>query len=166
MGVSTKGYINNDIKWGDVYQYIKENIDDTATHDFRNIEGIKTHGDIIFKYKGENKTLFFCSTRDIIEGTEYDGSIEHGNLILCSSEYSVELMQEIVAQFGGYVDDNNCDTINAYYIPKVSGDEFATMYETRKQIESILSGDSIFKTNCAMAIMENFDIIKTIIEKY
>lgn len=165
MGVSTKGYVKNDVQWGDVYQYIKENIDDTAKHSFKEINGIKPHGDISFKYKDEQRMLFFCTTKDIGEGTEYDGTIEHGNLILGCWGSSVELMQEIVSQFGGYVDDNDCDKVEAYYVPKVGGDEFAKIYEKRKQIESLLTGDSTFKTKCAMAIMENYDSIKTILEE-
>lgn len=165
MGVNTKGYVKNDVQWGDIYQYIKENIDDTAKHSFRDVEGIKPHGDITFNYKDEKRMLFFCTTKDIVEGTEYDGTIEHGNLILGFWGSSVEIMEQIVAQFGGYVEDSDCDCEEAYYVPKVGGDEFAKIYEKRKQIESLLDGNTSFKSKCAMAIMENFDSIKTILEK-
>lgn len=164
MSVDTKGYIKNNITWGDVYQYIKENIDNTAKHDFVEINGVKPSGYIVFNYKGENRMLFFCTTKDVVDGTEYDGTVEHRNLILGFWGNSVEIMQQIVSQFGGYVDDSDCDCEEAYYVPKVGGDEFAKIYEKRKQIESLLDGDASFKTKCAIAIIEHFDSIKTILE--
>lgn len=164
MGVDTKGYIKNNVQWGDIYLYIKEHIDEKAEHDFTEINSIKPHGYIIFNYNEEKRRLFFCTTKDKIEDTEFDGEVEHGNLILGFWGSSVEIMQKIVAQFGGYVDDSDCDEEEAYYVPKIEGDEFAKIYEKRKQIESLLKGSKSFKTSCAIEIINNYDSIKTILE--
>lgn len=164
MGVDTKGYTRKNVEWVDIYQYIKASIDENATHDFRDVDGLKPNGHIMFNYNEEKRQMFFCTTKDIIEGTEFDGTEEHGNLILGYWGSSVEIMQKIVSQFGGYVDDSDCDTEEAYYIPKTGGDEFESLYKKRKQIESVLTGSQSFKASCAMSILENYDIIKTIIE--
>ncbi|MBX4152278.1 hypothetical protein [Paenibacillus lautus] len=116
MGVDTKGYLSKDIAAIDVYNVVKTKLDSEAGF-YINDDRDGEIGNIVFKYKDDKRNLFYCVTKDRLPGTEFDLKT-HVSLILGNWGESAHIMTEIIKEFGGYVDENDCDDIGPIYIAK------------------------------------------------
>lgn len=135
MGVDTKGYLSKDIAAIDIYNVIKTKIDSGANFHI-NDDRDGEIGNIVFNHKGDQRSLFYCVTSDKLPGTEFD-SQPHVSLILGNWGDSAHIMTEIIKEFGGYVDENDCDDIGAIYINK-NGDTYSNYIAERNKIMKVL----------------------------
>ncbi|MET3209766.1 UNVERIFIED_CONTAM: hypothetical protein ABIC26_002713 [Paenibacillus sp. PvR008] len=118
MGVDTKGYLNKDITADQILDVICTKFDSNATSHIRIDDYSKREtGFIDFNFGLESRQLFYCVTSDQLQNTEFD-SVKHVTLILRHWGSSIEIMNEIIKSFGGYVDENDCDDVDAMYIAK------------------------------------------------
>ena len=141
MGVDTKGYLNKNVKAREIYDVIVSEFDKNAIFDIKDdifYEGFES-GAIHFKDGDDNRMLFYCVTPDKEENTEYADGKLHGNLILGAWGNSVKIMSKILSVFGGYIDENDCDSIEAYYIPKDGDFKYDEYIKSRNNIADILS---------------------------
>ncbi|MFL1672534.1 hypothetical protein [Paenibacillus dendritiformis] len=116
MGVDTKGFLSQEITAIDVYNIIQSKFDSEAGLHIEE-DGDGEIGNIVFKFNNDIRNLIYCVTSDRLPGTEFD-SKTHVSLILGNWGESAHIMTEIVKEFGGYVDENDCDDIRPIYISK------------------------------------------------
>ncbi len=85
-------------------------------------------GSVCFSYKGEYRILFYYynnvnvwesinSYSELLQEKYIKG--EHTELLLSYHGKAVEIMKLICEYFGGWIDENDCDDIDPYYIDKV-----------------------------------------------
>lgn len=119
MGVDTDGIISANIDREDIIQAVINLFDKNAKAYIEDSNYYENdfQGRINFEYENENRSIFICKTCDVAEDTEFD-KVLHTNFILGCYGYSIEIMQKLVGYFGGYVDDNDCDSIGYYKIDK------------------------------------------------
>jgi hypothetical protein len=143
MSVDTHGIIGREIPLEEVYASVLGNIDPMAKF-YR--DGAVKNGDwveIVFTFEGNNRTLscgvFFNNEEEPYEfletGSKYVWlSIGHwGN--------SEELMRKIIAPFGGWIDDNDCDGEGFYAFPECSQPDIPKVIRvTRKELNEKFGG--------------------------
>lgn len=140
MGVSTHGFLNKDITAKQIYNVIVTKFDKDAEFDVRYDKNFKEEvGNIYFKDEENKRDIFYCITRDKEEGTEFLNGKKHVCLVLGAWGRSVEIMTGIVKAFGGYIDENDCDDINAYYISKDENFKYNEYIEQRDSIINVLT---------------------------
>lgn len=166
MSVDTNGFLDKEITGKDVFNVITTKIDKDAEYkisidSYDNAE----MGDIIFKYKDENRRLFYCITTDKENGTKFINGEKHVCLKLGKWGNSVKIMIDIIKCFGGYIDEDDCDEISSYYIPKDENFKYDKYVEERNKIINVLStelneGDKI---QIAQEILKHRKKIKEIL---
>jgi hypothetical protein len=124
MSVDTHGMINRKIDVEEVYNFIINTFDKNAKLD-KKIDSYdnKPKGYILFNDGKDDRQMFFCNGQD---KTKYDR--EYPNLSFNDEDLSylwldlklygnsVEDMKIIINHFGGYVDENDCDDNDWYYL--------------------------------------------------
>lgn len=143
MGVDTKGYMKGNVTATEVYDIVCEKFDKDAQFGIK-IDNYdkEERGFIYFEFAGEKRQLFYCTgeTERLSDfpliAEKSDDKIVY--LILGYWGSSVEIMTEVVKEFGGYVDDNDCDDIEAYYITKDSNFVYSEYLAMRDNVINIL----------------------------
>lgn len=139
MGVDTIVKIPGKIESNKIFDFIKEHFDENAINDIETkvqtqefldslvesnyiilgTELIYESGFIHFRYKEEQRNLFFfyanyyahapyAIKKNLSNNTrELNG--DNTELILGASGYAVEILTQIAKEFGGYIDENDCD---------------------------------------------------------
>lgn len=154
MGVDTYGKLRGKVEIEEVANFISQKFEVEVTFKSRTENygyqrehkkpWLSTTGWIDFKYKDENRSVFYiyCNInhkenleyyakhglRDMVEThTTHVGLGYWGN--------SVEIIKAIVTEFGGWIDENDCDEEEYYPIEKDSdGDIKPVIRVTRKEI--------------------------------
>lgn len=164
MGVDTKVRLNGRIKPEEILNFVKQKFDTNAKMskiDESNL-GLKSEKDyvyesydndpytkswstsICFNYKGENRNIFYVySNYNAYEnlamykkyGLESMVKSETTTLILGCWGTSVEIMRTIVEEFGGWIDENDCDDIQ--YEPVVKNPDGTIKPVIRVTIEEV-----------------------------
>jgi hypothetical protein len=138
MGVDAKGILNKSISAREVFDVIVSKYDKDAQFDVRIDSYDNTEsGGIHFKDGKDQRRLFYCIVPDGAEETEYN-EIDHVSLSLGYWGNSTDIITTIVRTFGGYVDENDCDDIGFYYVPKTGDEEYEEYVKQRKVVESVL----------------------------
>lgn len=139
MGIDTKVAIPGKIEPNKIFDFIKEHFDENAISDVEakvqsqelldsfvesgNVilgkELIFESGFIHFRYKEEQRSLFFFYANyygfdaytfknNLLNNTrELNG--DNTSLSLGASGYAVEILTQIAKEFGGYIDEDDCD---------------------------------------------------------
>lgn len=139
MGIDTKVAIPGKIEPNKIFDFIKEYFDENAISDVEakvqsqelldsfvelgNVilgkELIFESGFIHFRYKEEQRSLFFFYSNNygfdaytfknnLLNNTrELNG--DNTSLSLGASGYAVEILTKIAKEFGGYIDEDDCD---------------------------------------------------------
>ena len=116
MGVDTKLRIKEIVDIKLIETVCKKHFDDVKIN-VRNVEG--ECGWILFNYKGEARNLFFGHYSDSYdEDGKYVEVPMYTYLSLGCWGSSVEIMTIIAEYFGGWLDENDCDDIDYFFIPK------------------------------------------------
>ena len=111
-------------------------------------------GFIVFSYKDEKRMLFYSySNINSLENLEFYSErnledmvrAETTGLSLGTWGHSVEIIQEIVAQFGGgWVDDNDCDSEEFYPVELNADDSIKPVrYVTMEEVRERFDGDTV-----------------------
>jgi hypothetical protein len=137
MGVDTRGKLKGHILPEDILNFIKQNIDckakmriKTSVNKLTKCDDIKeiyddskywitNYGFIYFISKdGNYRSLFYCYN-NVNHQEDFDyysklglkdlATSETTSLVLGYDEEAVEIMTEIVTEFGGWIDKNDCD---------------------------------------------------------
>lgn len=139
MGVDTIVKIPGKIESNKIFDFIKKNFDENATNDVKikvqsqelvdsltesnsiilGTELIFESGFIHFRYKEEQRSLFFfygnyylpapCAIEKNLDSNTRELNGDNTDLILGASGYAVEILTQIAKEFGGYIDENDCD---------------------------------------------------------
>lgn len=139
MGVDTIVKIPGKIESNKIFNFIKEHFDENAINDVEvkvqsqelldgfvesgyvilGTELIFESGFIHFQYKEEQRSLFFfygnyCSPapyaiKKNLENNTRELNGDNTDLTLGASGYAVEILTQIAKEFGGYIDEDDCD---------------------------------------------------------
>lgn len=108
MSVDTKGLLKGTVTHQEVLNFIKQKYDKNAeSHVEKDFDGVRNMGFICFKFNNEKRSMFYVSEN----GNKYD-EIERGKYTSISLGYNdnaISIIREIVTEFGGYIDENDCD---------------------------------------------------------
>lgn len=147
MGVDTKVKFTEVLEIEDVLSIIQKKIDPKASiHGFKEtnmgkaseFEGVVLgdswiikSGQIRLSYKGDVRDVFYYQDNNVLSGKEdikqliedkqtwmFDSRV---SLSLSRWGYSIEMMKLILEEVGGYLDEDDCDAEDYYYIPKKHG---------------------------------------------
>lgn len=116
----------------------------------------KTYGNINFSYNGEMRNLFYAYDNvNHLENLEYYKDLGLEDMVLSETTYlnlsawgsSVEMIQELVAHFGGgWVHDNDCGDKNPYPVePDGNGGIKPVIYVTRQELYDKFGGIVVIK---------------------
>lgn len=142
MSASTHGFLDKEITGRQVFDVIVSKFDKDAKFDIKISKYDNKECGSIYFQNGENyRSLFYCITGDKEEETEYANGRDHVCLILEVWNNSAQIMTEIVKVFGGYVDENDCDDIEAYFIPKDNDFQYEEYVKERNNIIKVLTKD-------------------------
>lgn len=119
MSVDCKGLIIGEITIQEVFEIIRKKFDNNATFDvterFTTEYGYIDSGVILFNFKDEKRSLhtFYSSSQSDIKNISdnIDKTKNYTQLSLGSWGSSEKIMTDIVREFGGYIDINDCDDI-------------------------------------------------------
>lgn len=163
MGVDTKGYLDKDITASDVFNVICYKFDPQANFNVRNESGYDI-GTIDFMYNDEQRNLFYCVTSDRLENTPWDRE-KHVSLILRKWGSSVQIMTEIVSVFGGYVDEDDCDDMEAVFISKNENFAYMEFIQEKNSILDILDENlsSSLKQELVAQILKHSEQLKNVL---
>lgn len=142
MGCDTHGKIKGYVRHEEIFNFIRQKYDENATmsikkeivcalskynddeyelnaHSEDKENWYDIYGRIGFKYKEENRSLFYSySNVNFFENLDYYSEYRLEDMVKSETTYlslgywgsSVEIIKEIVAQFGGgWIDQNDCD---------------------------------------------------------
>lgn len=139
MGVDTIVKIPGKVESNKIFDFIKKNFDENATNDVKikvqsqelvnsltesnsiilGTELIFESGFIHFRYKEEQRSLFFFygnyylpapyAIEKNLDSNTRELNGDNTDLILGASGYAVEILTQIAKEFGGYIDENDCD---------------------------------------------------------
>lgn len=164
MGVDTDGFLRKEVSAREVYNVIVEKFDKDAIFDVEiDKYDQKERGRISFKDGEDNRSIFYCVTGDRKE--LFNGE-EHACLILGCWGRSTEIMVEIVKSFGGYVNENDCDDVEEFFVPKDGEFEFGEYVKIQNRIMECFD-DSVTDKNkviLARQIINNKDRLLTILQ--
>lgn len=111
-------------------------------------------GFISFYYQKEYRTLFYnYSTVNFWDNIEYYSKElqekfikgEHTQLSISCFGNAVEVMKLICEHFGGWIDENDCDDIDPYYIEKKLTDKYAYSFNDEFYTGEFDSVEEAFK---------------------
>ena len=147
MGIDAIVKIPGKIEPNKIFDFIKEHFDKNAISDVKTkvqaqelldnlaksgyvilgTELIVESGFIRFRYKEEQRNLFFfyencygfdpCVFKNNLDGNTRELNGDNTELILGASGYAVEILTQIAKEFGGYIDENDCDDKWFYKVP-------------------------------------------------
>ena len=116
MTAKTHGYITKEIELEQIYQFILKWFDPSArVNRYENKNGQNNEMAVYFTYKGEERRLFAI----VYKSTKFSKTGKKERQIFLDLGYwgsSVEIMKSIISNFSGYLDENDCDEEDAYYI--------------------------------------------------
>ncbi len=116
MTAKTHGYITKEIELEQIYQFILKWFDPAArVNRYENKNGENNEMAVYFTYKGEERRLFAI----VYKSTKFSKTGQKERQIFLDLGYwgySVEIMKSIISNFSGYLDENDCDEEEAYYI--------------------------------------------------
>lgn len=116
MTAKTHGYITKEIELDQIYRFVLKWFDPDATvNRYENKLGERNEMAIYFKYKGEERRLFII----VYKSRKFSKTGEKERQIFLDLGYwghSVEIMKSIISYFSGYLDENDCDQSDAYFI--------------------------------------------------
>lgn len=166
MGVDTDGFLKPEITATDVYNVIVSKFDKNAMF-YVKVDSYdnREHGSIVFDYNKEKRNIFYCVVQDKVINTEYENGELHVSLSLGNHGSSVEIMTEIVKCFGGYLDENDCDDQDAFYIPKDDTFKYSDYIANRDEIVNILDKgiNKSVKIQIANQILKHKDQLKELL---
>ena len=174
MGVDTQGYLKGYIKPEYLLNYIKQKYDANATMTIRTLDyGEKSKLDFIKETYDESdkwlieegrinfidgidqRSLFYMHDNiNSYENLEYHAKNgledmvkqEKTSLSLGCWGNSVEIMRDLVSQFGGWIDENDCDDEDYYPISKdTDGNITPVILVTMEEIYQKFGGVVIIK---------------------
>lgn len=148
MGVDTKGRLKGFVKHEDVLNFIKQTYDKNAIsyvklEDYGSDAGkewiyerydssgkwLTWSGFISFNDGKENRSLFYCYTNhNSYENLEYYSKCDLEDMVKAETTHislgyggsSVDIIKAIVTEFGGWIDESDCDDEEYYPIIKNS----------------------------------------------
>jgi hypothetical protein len=142
MGVDTHGYVSRQVTAMDIYNVICSKFDKDAIFDVKVENRMGTEeeiGRIYFKIGEDQRGLFVCyGENENDQKFDFDGNSKYVYLSLGHWNNSEKIMIDIVKCFGGYVDENDCDDIEAFYVPQSENMEYSDYIKEREKIVSIL----------------------------
>jgi len=140
MGVSTHGYVSDNVTGTDIFNLITSKFDKDAKFDIQMDKSYGSEiGRIHFKFnKEEDRSLFYCLGEVTLDRDMQFENGKYAYLSLGCWGDSVQIMTEIVRCFGGYIDDNNCDDEKEYYVPQTENFEYDNYTKARDEIVKIL----------------------------
>jgi len=160
MGQSTRGYVNQTVSASDIFNVIQAKFDKDAVFSISTGYDGKEIGHIYFNYIEEDRKLFYCvgeidtKEKNIIDFNDD----EYYSYLSFNYWGSAEvIMAEIVGEFGGYMEKNDCDEEEAFYIPKSSNFNFAAFNQARQPIIDVLDKniDSGTKSQIASQVLKH-----------
>jgi hypothetical protein len=168
MGVDTRGLLKGDISAEEILNFIRHNYDKNAKSyvtdkDYGSLKEvlfnekygdrdnwIVKYGNIDFSYKGEDRSLFYYKSNiNYYENLKYYSEYGLENMVKSETTSislgcwgnSVQIIKDIVREFGGWIDENDCDDISYYLIEKDSkGDIKPVIYVTMEDIYEKFGG--------------------------
>jgi hypothetical protein len=150
MGVDTHGIINRKMDKEEVFNFIRAAFDISAEMRFSSND--RNFAYILFKDGIEDRQLVVMSSndREINEHSdlEFEDSTQKDYVWLSLGHWgnSIDIMKRIIAHFGGYVDENDCDDEDYYFIPANSEGNIPPIIRvTMKEIYEKFGGIVIIK---------------------
>jgi len=169
MGVDTKAKLKGNILPEQILNFIRHKYDATASisvkkekygmigeHEIRYDKGFiryTTSGFISFKYNDTKRNLFYCkSNYNTIQDLEYyekNGMIDLVEMVKSETTSislgcwgsSVDIIKEITTHFGGWVDEDDSDDKDYYYIDKIEDSSIKpVIYVTMEDIYKKFGG--------------------------
>ncbi|OME55513.1 hypothetical protein BSK59_13635 [Paenibacillus odorifer] len=166
MGVNTHGYVRKEVTATDIFNVITSKFDKDAKFNVKEDKQGEI-GRIGFKYKDEERDIFYCI------GTQYpedefryfDGEETYVYLDLNYWGSSVEIMSEIISHFGGWIDENDCDEFGPVYIKQSENFEYSSFVDERDKIVSLLDDNlsNVIKFHIATQIIKHKEKIKELL---
>ena len=125
MGVDTRGIIAKRIQYEDIVQFIRKNYADVdVSYSKVSIDEIETFLFCKFKDGKDDRELIIMnnvtvpdSIEDRHEEIEYEDSV-YTSISFRHRGNSVLIITNILKQFGGYIDENDCDDEGYYKIER------------------------------------------------
>ncbi len=141
MTAKTYGYITKDIELDDVHQFILKYFDPQAKiNRYENRFGESNEMAVYFTYKTEERRLFSM----IYNTRKFSKTGDKHRMILMDLDFwghSVEIMRAILSHFGGWIDENDCDTEEAYFMePQKDGITPNIIKITRSELNRRMGG--------------------------
>lgn len=171
MSVDTKGLIKGKIDLKEIYNYIVDNYDSEAVYNVDNGYSIdrELSGFIYFK-DGEDKRQLYLSEGNNLKWKEkpyLELGIKKDYVYLSLGMWgnSIDIISNIVKNYGGWIDENDCDEIGYIEIPKCMDFTYSDYVQKRTKIENILN-DKLSdkeKINIATEILKVQDKLKDIL---
>ncbi|NLK37640.1 MAG: hypothetical protein GX299_06110 [Epulopiscium sp.] len=116
MTAKTHGYITKEIELDQIYRFILKWFDPAAkVNRYENKFGESNEMAVYFNYKGEERRLFAI----VYKSRKFSKTGEKERQIFLDLGYwgsSVEIMKSIISYFSGWIDENDCDSEDPYYI--------------------------------------------------
>lgn len=170
MSVDTKGIIKGKVNPKEIYNIICDLYDEEAIYNIDNENSRNEEcGFICFK-DGKDQRQIYVSTDTNEKWKEkylLDSGIDKDYVYLSLGMWnnSVEIISNIVKNFGGYIDENDCDEIGYVYIPKDKNYNYSDYIKNRERIENILD-DSLSdkdKISVANQILKHKEELKNLL---
>ena len=167
MGVSTHGYVSDKVVGIDVFNIITSKFDKDAKFDIQMDKSYGSEiGRVYFKFNDEDRNLFYC-LGEITPDRDMDfKNGKYAYLSLGCWGNSVQIMTEIVKCFGGYIDENDCDDKNEFYVPQAENFEYADYVKERDNIVNILDNhlNMSMKIQIATQILNHKNQLKELLK--
>jgi|GEM_PF-5556180 len=166
MGESTNGYVRDKISATDIFSVIVNKFDKDAIFNVREDRNGEI-GKINFSYNEEVRGLFYCLGE--VEDNR-NMKFENGKYAYLSFSNwgsSVQIMTEIVKQFGGYVDENDCDDEEAFYVPQSENFQYSSYVKERENIMCVLDNglDQSLKIQIATQVLQHKEQLLELLSK-
>ena len=141
MTAKTHGYITKEIELEQIYQFILKFFDPEAkVNRYENRFGESNEMAVYFTYKGEERRLFTM----VYKSRKFSKNGEKNRLVFLDLDYwgySVEIMRSILSYFSGWLDENDCDKEEAYFIEEQPDGVTPNIIKiTRKELNRRLGG--------------------------
>jgi len=169
MGVSTNGYVSRKVTAMDIYNVISNKFDKESIFDVKvenRSEGEEEIGRIYFKIGEDQRSIFICYGQNENEQRfDFDGSDKYIYMSLGCWNNSEQIMTDIVKCFGGYVDGNDCDDVEAFYIPQSENMEYLEYVKEREKIIAVLDDklNQALKTQIASQILKHREELRELL---
>lgn len=116
MTAKTHGYITKEIELEQIYRFVLKWFDPSAKiNRYENKFGESNEMAVYFNYKGEERRLFAI----IYKSRKFSKTGEKERQVFLDLGYwgrSIEIMKSIISYYSGWLDENDCDDEDAYFI--------------------------------------------------